>query len=82
MVFVLFAAEEIRTEVSVGRVGSRNFVGRFLPGKGWRVESMLNLDTIGSATDTKGAIVDDLARLYSAPPMEGSSRSGPRTMNR
>ena len=74
VVFVLFAAEEIRPEGDIGRVGSRNFVARFLPNSGWRVRAMLNLDTIGSATDTRGALVGDLSRVYSSGPQDGVSR--------
>jgi hypothetical protein len=74
VVFVLFAAEEIRLDENTpGRVGSRQFVQNFMPLR-WRVDAMLNLDTIGSATDVRGAIIDDFARIYSAPPVEGPSR--------
>jgi len=71
VVFVLFAAEENRNDVFNGRIGSRQFLSNFVPSQGWRIQGMLNLDTIGSATDTEGQIVDTLARLYSA---GGSSR--------
>lgn len=75
MAFVLFAAEEVRPEGSnTGRVGSRHFVRNFITLYGWNVAAMLNLDTIGSATDTSGAIVDDFARLYSRGPVDGASR--------
>lgn len=74
VVFVLFAAEEIRTETEVGRVGSRHFVTRFVPTQSWRIDAMFNLDTIGSATDTRGFIVDNLARIYSAGPIDSPSR--------
>lgn len=74
IVFVLFAAEEIRTETSTGRVGSRHFVLQFLPNQGWDVRAMLNLDTIGSATNASGEIVADAASLYSAPPEDSPSR--------
>jgi hypothetical protein len=73
-VFVLFAAEEIVPEGQTGRVGSRQFVSGFLPNSGWTVRAMLNLDTIGSATDTQGALVTDLSRVYSAGPADSPSR--------
>jgi hypothetical protein len=78
-VFVLFAAEEIRTETQNGRVGSTQFVSNFIPRFGWRVEFMLNLDTIGSATDENGRKVN-LARIYSASPVDSRSRQLARWM--
>jgi hypothetical protein len=74
MIFTLFAAEEIRTDTQIGRVGSSHFVNSFVPGQGWEIAAMLNLDTIGSATDVNGAIIDDLALLFSASPVDSDSR--------
>lgn len=76
VVFVLFAAEE----PGEGRQGSRSFVRDFLPTMGWQIEAMLNLDTIGSATDARGAIRDDFALIYSAGPTYSLSRQFARTI--
>ncbi|MFP4320990.1 MAG: M28 family peptidase [Anaerolineales bacterium] len=82
VVFVLFAAEEIRLNGQdgnpdndiPGRIGSRHFVSNFLPGQPWNVTAMLNLDTIGSSIDSNStALVDDRASIYSAGP-ENPSR--------
>lgn len=80
MIFVLFAAEEIRTETQAGRVGSTHFITSFVPQQRWSIAAMLNLDTIGSATDVNGTIIDDLALIYSAPPVDGPSRQLARQM--
>ncbi|HLA44566.1 MAG TPA: M28 family peptidase, partial [Aggregatilineales bacterium] len=74
VVFVLFAAEEIRIGDIAGRQGSRQFVNRFIGSRGWHVDAMINLDTIGSATDTRGELVSNIARLYSAGPNDSPSR--------
>lgn len=75
-VFVLFAAEE----VGEGRNGSRHFIREYAPSYGIQVEAMLNLDTIGSATDENGALQENLARLYSAEPNSCCSRQLARTI--
>jgi hypothetical protein len=73
VIFVLFAAEEIRLQSQSinGRVGSRNFIRRIAVEQGWNIVAMLNLDTIGSSSDENGTIIDDLGRLYSG---QGASR--------
>ncbi len=77
VVFVLFAAEEIRLNGQdgdpsndiPGRIGSRNFVRNVLPNRPWNVAAMLNLDTIGSSIDSNSTrLVDDRASLYSLGP--------------
>lgn len=71
--FVLFAAEEnvINGE---GRQGSQQFVYSYLPRTNWNVVGMVNMDTIGSATDERGNIIDTYAFLYSQGPINSPSR--------
>ncbi|MCL4877450.1 MAG: M28 family peptidase [Anaerolineae bacterium] len=74
VVFVLFAAEE-NVINNQGRQGSQHFVNSYLPRAGWNVVGMMNLDTVGSATDERGNIIDTFAHLYSQGPINSPSRA-------
>ncbi len=74
VVFVLFAAEE-NVINNRGRQGSQHFVNAYLPRAGWNVVGMMNLDTIGSATDERGNIIDTFAHLYAQGPINSPSRA-------
>lgn len=72
--FVWFAAEE-NVINNQGRQGSQHFVNTYLPNTNWRVVGMINLDTIGSATDERGNIIDTFAYLYSQGSINSPSRA-------
>jgi Zn-dependent M28 family amino/carboxypeptidase len=74
VVFVLFAAEE-NVINNRGRQGSQHFVNVYLSRVGWNVVGMMNLDTIGSATDERGNIIDTFAHLYAQGPVNSPSRA-------
>ena len=72
--FVAFSAEEIR------RQGSISFV-EWLNREGYTVDSMLDMDIIGSSTGPDGAINDREIRVYSAGDNNSRSRQLARVLN-
>lgn len=75
VMFVAFNAEEIQ------RKGSTSFVNDYLRANDIQIDAMINMDIIGSSTNSVGAVNDNTIRLFSAEPNESASRHLARTIN-
>ncbi len=74
IMFVAFGAEEIQ------RKGSTTFVNDYLRANNIQIDAMINMDIIGSSTNSAGAVNDNSIRLFSAEPNESVSRHLARTI--
>ena len=75
VIFVAFAAEEIR------RQGSIAFVSDYIRARNIPVTAMLNMDIIGSQTGPEGAVNDRQIRMYSAGENNSTSRQLARELH-
>jgi len=75
VVFIAFSAEE------EGRLGSIAFVRDYIQALNIPVTAVINLDIIGSSTNSDGSINDQQIRLFSEGPDESGSRQLARAVN-
>jgi hypothetical protein len=72
IMFVAFSAEEVQ------RRGSIAFVRDYLLPRAIGINTMINMDIIGSPWDANGAMNDSMVRIYSTGPNESPSRHAAR----
>jgi bacterial leucyl aminopeptidase len=75
VIFIAFSAEE------EGRLGSIAFVRDYIQKSNIPVTAVVNLDIIGSSTNSDGSINDHQIRLFSEGPDESASRQLARAVN-
>ncbi len=74
IMFVAFSAEEIN------RKGSIAFVQQYLAPRNFDIDTMINMDIIGSPSDANGAIDAHSMRIFSAGPNDSTSRQAARSL--